>query len=162
MNDKYFTSPQRFEFMRSMRQKSFEDKHITEEQLKQWNEYIDEYKRKDAMPYMKEGTSLEYDLRYSENIANKCKASDVYSQNLYAALCNNEFIKNNQKWSCSWRSAGGIIANLREEGDYIDWYCSGIGSTDGYVDESFVTEEVRQDINNLGWDIISFPVGEDM
>jgi hypothetical protein len=154
MNQKYFTSPQRFEFMRSIRKKSFEDKQITEEQLKQWNEYIDECKRKDATPYMTEGTSLEYDLRYSENIANKCKASDVYSQNLYAAMCNNQFVHaDGAVWSCSWRSAGGIVANLREEGDYINWYCSGIGADELYMPEGSVTEEVKKDIEDLGWTI---------
>lgn len=122
--------------------------------------------------------NLEYDLRSSEYIKQKC-ATDYYAQNLYAALCNNEFIKNEpwpilkgESWGCSWRYAGGIIADILEEGDYIDWYCSGIrgGWTDEdfnnatkedqekylymktkYVSESTVTEEVRADLFSLGW-----------
>ena len=37
--------------------------------------------------------NLELDLMKSDYIANKCISSDVYSQNLYAALCNNRFFK---------------------------------------------------------------------
>ena len=122
--------------------------------------------------------NLEYDLRTADWIAEKCR-EEYYAQNLYAALCNNEFIKNDvwpllqkKTWSCSWRYAGGIIADIRQQGDYIDWYCSGIRSdwTDEeynnatkeqqeqylyvknkFVSESVVTEEIRQDLFKLGW-----------
>ena len=66
-------------------------------------------------------------------------------------------------WSCSWRSAGGIVAELRGQGDYIDWYCSGImgvGEADsfqGYVSESTVTDEIRQDLFAIGWTVESHP-----
>lgn len=114
--------------------------------------------------------NLEYDLRSSEYIAEKCKV-DSYAQNLYAALCNNEFMRNEmwpilkgETWHCSWRYAGGIIADILQRGDYLDWYCSGISSTSidmggsvednisiGYVSESEVTDEIREDLFNLGW-----------
>jgi len=112
--------------------------------------------------------NLEWDLITSEELVAKVRASQIYAQNLYAALCNNEFIvadgfeilKKNT-WSCSWRSAGGIIADMRGEGDYIDWYCSGIKGSDeelikdAYqrvsVGEGEVTNEVCNDIQNLGW-----------
>ena len=60
-------------------------------------------------------------------------------------------------WSCSWRYAGGIIADMRQEGDYIDWYCSGIRDsyTGGYVSESVVTDEIREDLKRLGWIIVN-------
>lgn len=114
--------------------------------------------------------NLEYDLRSSDYIAEKCK-KDSYAQNLYAALCNNDFTKNDvwpllkgEKWSCSWRYAGGLISNIREQGDYIDWYCSGIrGSVDmggsqpeidaNYVGEGQITDEIRADLLKLGWTI---------
>jgi len=115
--------------------------------------------------------NLEYDLRSTDWIVNKAKASDAYAQNIYAALCNNDFTKlsvipilKEQKWSCSWRHAGGIVADMREEGDYIDWYCSGIGDglgngdpdgKLGYVSESFVTEEIKQDLQTLGWVVVT-------
>jgi hypothetical protein len=113
--------------------------------------------------------NLEYDLVTTDWILEKVRASESYAQNLYAAMCNNGFIKRevipilkNQEWSCSWRYAGGIVADMRESGDYIDWYCSGIRGShdqggfveskkDGYVGEGCITDEIRQDLQQLGW-----------
>ena len=112
---------------------------------------------------------LEYDLRTTKWICDKAKASDSYAQNLYAAMCNMRFQKiavmpilKEELWSCSWRSSGGIIADMLEKGDYIDWYCSGIGNDDmgyglthvdgkGYVAEGVVTDEIKEDLYKLGW-----------
>jgi hypothetical protein len=116
--------------------------------------------------------SLEYDLRTTEWILEKARNNKTYAQNLYAAMCNNEFVKNDvwpilsdKRWSCSWRYAGGIIADMIEKGDYIDWYCSGIRGgydmgggppeqDDGFVGEGVVTEEICQDLLKLGWIVV--------
>jgi hypothetical protein len=114
--------------------------------------------------------NLEYDLRSSEWMCAKVRNSDTYAQNLYAAMCNMQFQKldvlpilKNQRWSASWRSAGGIVADMQQKGDYINWYCSGMGEglgngdadgTKGYVSEGTVTEEIQMDLKALGW----FPV----
>lgn len=127
--------------------------------------------------------NLEYDLRSTDWILEKVRGDNVYAQNLYAAMCNNEFIKRDlwpilkdQRWSCSWRHAGGIVADMQEKGDYIDWYCSGIRDTrtlssaeqamlteqeqlaykagEGYVGESVVTDEIESDLYKLGWLVI--------
>ena len=115
--------------------------------------------------------NLEYDLRSTDWILEKVRGDDVYAQNLYAAMCNMDWQSREfwqemkgETWSCSWRHAGGIIADMQEKGDYIDWYCSGIGnSEDGYglagnkpeqgayVPEGVVTEEIELDLNRLGW-----------
>lgn len=111
---------------------------------------------------------LEYDMMTAEWFRNKVCESESYAQNLYAAMCNNQFVKNDvwpilqdKRWGCSWRYAGEIIADLRGEGDYIDWYCSGMGFHDkkgadmkGYVPESLVTDEIREDLLKLGWIVI--------
>jgi hypothetical protein len=126
--------------------------------------------------------NLEFDLRTSQKIIEKCK-DPVYAQHIYAALCNNDFQKNDvypiladKRWSCSWRHAGGVVSDIREEGDYIDWYCSGIRNKDdvddhefnemtegekahylqikAYVPESVVTDEVRQDLFEMGWVVL--------
>jgi hypothetical protein len=114
---------------------------------------------------------LENDLMDSTYIRTKCM-DDSYAQNLYAALCNNDFIKNEiipilreETWHCSWRYAGALVAQIRDEGDYLTWYCSGIGGlTDynheegeqymkekGYVMEGVVTEEIRNDLLHINW-----------
>ena len=111
--------------------------------------------------------NMEYDLRSSEWMCAKVRNSDAYAQNLYAAMCNMQFIKldvipilKDQRWSASWRHAGGIVADMLQQGDYIDWYCSGMGEglgngdadgTKGYVPEGTVTEEIKEDLNKLGW-----------
>lgn len=111
--------------------------------------------------------NMEYDLRITDWILDKVRNSDTYAQNLYAAMCNNNFIKNDvwsilteKEWGCSWRKAGGIIADMRQKGDYIDWYCSGIGDELGngdvegiknYVDEGYITDVIRDDLLKLGW-----------
>jgi hypothetical protein len=124
--------------------------------------------------------NLEYDLVTTDWILAKVRARDDYAQNLYAAMCNNGFIKmdiipilKQEEWSCSWRYAGGIVADMRQEGDYIDWYCSGIRDhhdmteeeqktwtdeqkarfeiTKRYVGEGCITDEIRQDLQRLGW-----------
>jgi len=109
--------------------------------------------------------NLEYDLRSTRWICDRVKSNKAYAQNLYAALCNRHWQRNDvwprlkdQRWSCSWRYAGGIVAHMREEGDYIDWYCSGIqGEPDadwvdlGHVSEGTVTDQIREDLFSLGW-----------
>lgn len=97
---------------------------------------------------------LDIDLYQSPSIINKCN-NPVYAQNLYAALCNNTFFKNNQEWSCSWRMSASIVANLRNSKEnYTDWYCSGIMvKTEGYVEENFITEEIAMDLFRLGWSV---------
>ena len=127
--------------------------------------------------------NMEYDLRSTQWIIDKVKSSEVYAQNLYASMCNNDFTKNDvwpilteKRWSCSWRHAGGIIADMQEKGDYIDWYCSGIRNSKildddefraltkeqqefyiqskKFVPESCVTDEIREDLLKLGWIVI--------
>jgi hypothetical protein len=90
-------------------------------------------------------------------------------------MCNKDFMKNDvwpilseKTWSCSWRHAGGIIADMRQQGDYIDWYCSGIGDglgngdedgTKGYVPEGYISDEIREDLLRLGWLVVNTDEG---
>lgn len=99
-------------------------------------------------------TDMEMELLGCESMAEKCKASEDYSQNLYAALCNNHFVRDDAKWACSWRQAGSVVANLLGEGDYLDWYCSGTSDFGNFVPEGVVTEEIRNDLALLGWSVL--------
>lgn len=52
-------------------------------------------------------------------------------------------------WSCSWRYAGGIIADIRNvayntKEDYMDFYCSG--------NEGVVSDLVRECFYRMGWE----------
>ena len=142
--------------------------------------YIELYRGKDRRDMEAEENAqwklnnLEYDLRSNKWICDKARARESYAQNIYAALCNQEWQKNDvwplikgETYSCSWRYAGGIVADMVEQGDYIDWYCSGIRGdlTEAqiasaleqgmdivkYVVEGHVTDEVREDFFKLGW-----------
>jgi hypothetical protein len=67
---------------------------------------------------------------------------------------------------------------MQEQGDYIDWYCSGIGNKESgygldhyeptpdpagrdYVPEGVVTEEIELDLNRLGWRPVPWSDDED-
>lgn len=155
-----------------------EGKEPSQDYLKMFDDVnFDKLSREEDPAWRKD--NMEYDLRTTNWILEKVRESDVYAQNLYAAMCNRDFIKHdvmpilkNQRWSCSWRYAGGIIADMRQEGDYIDWYCSGIRQDplseeelqklpldqqakvkeyDAFVGEGVVTDEIREDLFRLGW-----------
>lgn len=112
---------------------------------------------------------LEQDLWRSDEILHKIRTRKDYAQNVYAAMCNMRWqpldvvsILKDEFWSCSWRAAGGIVARLNKEGDYMDWYCSGIQDFSGdhadprfngggYVEEGQITDEILADFKELGW-----------
>lgn len=126
---------------------------------------------------------LAADIRNTPHIVQKIRNNKSYAQNVYAALCNiiwyktTEFLpvlSGNNEWTCSWRWAGGFVAELEGQGgDYIDWYCSGIRDNTqldddqfqsltpaeqeeyiklkDYVGEGYVSGEVESDFAKIGW-----------
>ena len=110
---------------------------------------------------------LEHDLLTTDWILKKVKESNTYSQHLYAALCNTDWCKNDSfellkenAWHCSWRHAGKIVSKMRQEGEYTDWYCSGIRNSEmptfqNFVGEGIVTEIIQRDLLKLGWVLIN-------
>ena len=137
-----------------------------------WNKLGDKWAEEEH------SNDLEYDLRTTDWILEKARTRDSYAQNIYAAMCNMRWanvkgidpavtmdLLKDEMWSCSWRSAGGIVADMLQKGDYIDWYCSGIcgdgydgsetaeewAKRTGYVPEGVVTDEIREDFGKIGW-----------
>jgi hypothetical protein len=163
-------SPDRGSFSRESHVKSATEKGEEPSEsyldlLKTWEQQV--FEREQDPEWQK--NNMEYDLRSTDWILEKVRTSDDYAQNLYAAMCNMRWIRREmwpllkeEYWSCSWRSAGGIVANMQQKGDYIDWYCSGIrndgwqdpeitAEPNGYVPEGTITEEIEKDLNKLGW-----------
>jgi hypothetical protein len=90
------------------------------------------------------GTDLARDLALSARIRS-CVQNDLFAGLLYAALCATEWRHRDAKatWSCSWRAAGSVVAGLRGDGDYLNWYCWG-------HEETF-DEAVLAELDALGW-----------
>lgn len=197
MSNKLSKSPERNTFQRQsyLKRKDEEGKDEFDPDIAAMLDFMDSTAKqqleREQQPEFRKN-NMEYDLRSTEWILEKVRASEVYAQNLYAAMCNNDFqrvdVENTAEnlvdvlkdglptWSCSWRYAGGIIADMREDGDYIDWYCSGIRDnremdddqfqqltkeqqeryiiTKDFVSESVVTDEIQEDLLKLGWKVI--------
>lgn len=182
-------SPDRNTFQTKSYIEKLNDPAITEEEKQSAQAMIELYEDWNADEEDKmndpewQKNNLEYDLLSTDWILEKVRESNVYAQHLYSAMCNREFqqldvmpILKGQTWACSWRHAGGIIADMQQKGDYIDWYCSGIRNTntmtaeefhnlteeqqmytkesDAYVSEGFVTDEIEKDLKKLGWIVL--------
>lgn len=171
-------SPDRHTFQRESYVKRQQEKGepVDDDYLDAFAKIIEDNNRKWDNPQSKEN-SMEWDLVTTDWILEKVRGSETYAQHLYAALCNNQFAKlksipeeqtlqilgdNYTPWRCSWRYAGGIIADMQQKGDYVDWYCSGIVESVDYeqkhdlkhgdqVSEGCITSEIRDDLRTLGW-----------
>jgi hypothetical protein len=179
------SSPDRYTFQKENYIKRREEQGL--EPLEEYIEMFKTWKEQDEANMVNpewQENNMEYDLRSTDWILDKVRSNNAYAQNLYAAMCNNEFQKNEfmpklagKTWGCSWRHAGGIIADMQQKGDYIDWYCSGIKNdspvlldeqfyeltkeqqdhyieTKSYVSESVVTDEIKADLKKLGWEVM--------
>ena len=184
-------SPQRGNFHIETQLKQVEEGRKTAAQAQ---EMIDFYQSWDEQKAQREQdpewqkNNLEYDLRSNKWICDKAKAREEYAQNIYAALCNTDWQRNEvwpllkgQTYSCSWRYAGGIVADMREQGDYMDWYCSGIhGGADAedadlsdedrerikFMNDHFEPEgsvhwQIEEDLVKLGWNVLPERIDKD-
>ena len=179
------SSSQRGKFQRDSLLRRVEEGNTTPEHAQEMLDFyttMDQIKAEQQAQDSWRENNLEYNLRSTKWICDKAKTREEYAQNLYAAMCNNDFQKLDvwpllagHTYSCSWRYAGGIVADMRETGDYMDWYCTGIrgGATEEqlaayapedlekyhwyekhFVGEGTVTEEIEQDLLKLGWKVV--------
>ena len=145
-------SPERHTFQKEgyVRRQLEKGEPVNEDYLDYFQKIIEESNHKFDDPQSRI-RNMEYDLLTTDWILEKVRADEAYAQNLYAAMCNNGFIKldvipilKQEEWSASWRYAGGLVAEIRNKGeDYMDFYCSG--------NEGHVTSEITHDLLNLGW-----------
>lgn len=138
------------------RQISIRRSHMAMEEIRQ--DYIDEQEKQmdfveDDGDHVSLNTpNLFRDVIDSETIKNKMRASKSYCKKFYAAMCNTDLYKvgSEGEYGYSWRAAGGLVADILGEGDYLDWYCSG--------NEGFVDDEIADDLNAIGWVAIPMEV----
>lgn len=111
--------------------------------------------------------NLEKDMKNSKEIISLLMDKAIALE-FYSALCNVEWqqidnIPDDEKiidalmgvqsdiWSCSWRYAGGLIAQIRSDNynvneNYMDFYCHG--------SEGSISDLVRTTLKQLGWEPI--------
>jgi hypothetical protein len=87
------------------------------------------------------------DLLRSDRLRSLVRGSELFARLLYTALCNTTWRRtaDGVQGRVSWRWAGRLVAMLRGEGDYTDWYCAG---GEGTVDEVVLAE-----LRALGWEL---------
>lgn len=72
---------------------------------------------------------------------------DDFAKEIYAALCNlkwRSIFKPEYEFSCSWRYAGGLVAEIRGKGEnYLTYYWGG--------GEGIATERVEKFFKELGF-----------
>ena len=103
--------------------------------------------------------NLERDLINSDTIRTLVQTDGTFALELYAALCNNQFIHRDMEqpdqdyWSCSWRYAGDVVSGLDANGgNYMDYYCSG--------NEGNISLRVATLLAEIGW--VGRPYPEDL
>ena len=112
---------------------------------------------------------IEYNLEYEmkeNSLVIKYLGDQNIAYDFYRALCNMRWRKvgvlseeeqiidklkgiESDYWSCTWRYAGSIIADIRNthyltDENYINYYCAG--------NEGIVTELVKECFEKMGWE----------
>lgn len=78
---------------------------------------------------------------------------EEFARKLYDCLCNTIWYnkRTNDIYSCSFRYAGGLVAELRNQGeDYMDFYCFSFSGEGSYH------REIYEPLNNNGYQAVKF------
>lgn len=94
--------------------------------------------------------SLESHIYRNKEIQEKIQ-DEAFAGKLYASLCNMQwrYKADPDVWACTWRYAGGMVANLRDQDeDYIDFYGSG--------NEGTIDSEIGELFTAMGWQAVPY------
>lgn len=85
-----------------------------------------------------------FEAAVEQCLGDAIRADDLIAQRMWAALANQEWHhENGDTASYSFRAAGDLVAAIRGDGDYMDWYCSYNYPYDG--------DDICEPLAALGW-----------
>jgi hypothetical protein len=84
-----------------------------------------------------------FELTVDRLLGDRIRADGAAAIDLWCAFANVEWIApDGDIVSYSQRAAGEMVAWIREEGDYIDWYCSGeSGRVASWIEAALASEK---------------------
>lgn len=107
-------------------------------------------------------TVLEQNIKNTKWLVQKIKKNQFYAQNLYAALCYHTFVKANaydilcaNHVTINSLAAAQLMIEFYPETIELDWIPTNVYKiAAGFVRPGYITSEVAQDLNQLGWKVI--------
>lgn len=83
-----------------------------------------------------------FELTVDRLLGDRIRADEAAAIDMWSATVNIEWISpDGGKVSYTFRSAGAMVAWIREEGDYLDWYCSGSpAQVASWIEETLMPE----------------------
>lgn len=101
-----------------------------------------------GMGGIRDGRSLNtadlFEMTVDRVLGERIRASEEAACSMWCALANVDWNHTNgDTASYSFRAAGDLVAAIRGQGDYMDWYCCG--------NYPSVTLEIEQVLNGEGW-----------
>ena len=85
-----------------------------------------------------------FEITLDRVVGEKVRADGACAVDLWCALANIEWHGPEQvRVAYSSRKAGDVVAWVREDGDYLTWYCSG--------EPGVVSDWIGQSLNKAGW-----------
>ncbi len=73
----------------------------------------------------------------------RMKTDNKLCRHIWSALANVQWRRDGDEAFYSFRAAGDMIAAIRGNGNYLDWYCSGPYAT--------IADEIRDAFGKEGW-----------